>query len=118
MSNISKKPRWDFEELVLALDLYMKHRESLPSADHPDVVELSNRLKRMNPEAAKKHTNFRNPTGVYMKLQNFRSFDSIDGGLSNGGKRDREVWELLSNNRKSLGVQAEAIIARKDVLRD
>jgi hypothetical protein len=70
----ARNPVWEPDELILALDLYFKHRPVLPpSGTHPDVMELSqflNRLPLIPPE--QRQANFRNPAGVYMKLANFR----------------------------------------------
>ena len=122
MSNKAKIPNWEIDELVLALDLYVRNRGQLPDADHPDVLKLSETLRRINPGDTKRFPNFRNPVGVYMKLQNFRSIDPRSrrkggSGLSHGGKLDVEVWHQFADKPKSLKTYAEAIVIQRDVLR-
>ena len=68
-----RNPVWSRDELILALDLYMRHRPSFPDDRHPEVIELSrllNRLAAMTKTAGCE--SFRNGNGVAMKLQNFR----------------------------------------------
>ncbi|MGX1135869.1 hypothetical protein [Bradyrhizobium ottawaense] len=103
---------WTRDELILALDLYMRHRPSFPDDKHPDVVELSrflNRLAAITSTSA--GDNFRNANGVAMKLQNFRRFDpSQDGkGLSGGGGGEAEVWAVFAEDPERLRSTAAAI---------
>jgi len=86
----SRNPTWVRDELILALDLYFRHRPLKISHDHPDVVALSELLKtlavHLNPPDQK---SFRNPNSVYMKLCNFLPLDpSYKGkGLSRAEPR-------------------------------
>jgi hypothetical protein len=91
-----KNPPWSREELLLALELYVRHRPKLLTATHPDVAELSrllNRLGRLT--GLRTEDRFRNENGVAMKLSNFAAIDpSYDGkGLEGGGRAERELWE-------------------------
>lgn len=116
-----RNPVWSRDELILALDLYMRHRPSFPDDKHPEVVELSRLLNRL---AAVTTTaggeNFRNGNGVAMKLQNFRRFDpSQEGkGLSGGGKGEEEVWAIFSADPERLRSTAAAIRATVLVLEE
>jgi hypothetical protein len=41
---MARNPTWSRDELILALDLYLRHRERLPDSDDAEIVELSRRL--------------------------------------------------------------------------
>jgi 5-methylcytosine-specific restriction enzyme A len=95
-------PPWSRDELILALDLYLRHQPSGPN--DPEVIALSELLNRLSihserPDAQR----FRNPNGVYMKLQNFRRLDpnSPGIGLTRGNKLEEVVWrEFVGEPRK------------------
>jgi 5-methylcytosine-specific restriction protein A len=116
-SNGSRNPAWTRDELILALDLYLRHRESPPSKDSTAVQELSKVLNEFGRAARldDKRT-FRNPAGVYMKLMNFRRFDpayTAQGkvGLQRGNKDEEVVWRLFANEPKRLAQVSQAIRA-------
>lgn len=84
-------------ELILALDLYLRFRDALPSKDSAEVIELSTFLSRNHAQDPADAT-YRNPNGVYMKMNNFRHFDPeyiADGrvGLERGNKLEEVVWK-------------------------
>jgi 5-methylcytosine-specific restriction protein A len=109
-----RNPIWKRDELILALDLYMRRRPSFPDDRPPEVIELSQLLNRL---AALDRTisgdNFRNANGVAMKLQNFRRLDpSQEGkGLSGGGKGEAEVWTTFAEDLERLQSTVAAIRA-------
>jgi 5-methylcytosine-specific restriction enzyme A len=87
------------DELILALDLYVRHRPSIPGDRHPDVIELSDTLGRLAAAEGRAGAGgrFRNPNGVGMKLGNLARLDPDYAGagrrgLAHGGKADEEVW--------------------------
>ena len=102
-------PKWVEEELILALDLYL--REGMLNKTHPSVVELSERLNSLTVHAERSDlANFRNPPGVAMKLANFAWVDpSQRGGLKHGGALDREVWNRYASDEDALVEAAAAI---------
>lgn len=99
----ARNPAWAYEELVLALDLYV--REGLLDDRDPRVVELSELLARLP-----LHTNrpglgrFRNPNGVALKLANFAALDpDYHGvGMTRGGRLDAGVWDRFRDRTKEL----------------
>ena len=99
-------PHWTTDELILALDLYFHAPEAQSKKDHPEIVALSNLLRRLPlfPDLAEKEPRFRNPQGVYMKLMNFRSIDPDHPGrgLAAGGISDAEVFERFQDRRDEL----------------
>ena len=95
-----KNPKWEYSELVLALELYMIYRPNPPSKSSREVKVLSN-LLRLNALSNGLILNkfLRNTNGVAMKLQNFRRFDPMfkGKGLRAGGSLEYEVWERYQN---------------------
>lgn len=114
-SSSQSNPAWSRDELILALDLYLRHRESLPSKHHPEVLELSQFLGKMGQALGiTSSTSFRNPNGVYMKLGNFRRWDPDyikDGktGLAKGNKDEEVVWNEFASAPKKLAAIVSTI---------
>ncbi|GMO57972.1 HNH endonuclease [Bradyrhizobium ottawaense] len=109
-----RNPVWTRDELILALELYLRHRPSFPDDKHPDVIELSgvlNRLARTTTTSSEE--SFRNANGVAMKLQNFRRLDPSEKGkgLSGGGRGEVEVWTVFADEPERLRSAAKAIRA-------
>ena len=105
-------PDWMRDELILALELYVRHGRRQLDATHPDVSVLSRLLKQLPLHAsALRGPNFRNPNGVAMKLGNFTAVDpAYDGaGLIRGGRLDREVFEEFAHDSYRLYAVAELI---------
>ena len=105
-----RNPPWAEEELVLALDLYLRSGQ-LDDA-HSAVLELSRVLNDLTiqperPDAAR----FRNPNGVALKLANFAAIDPnyTGRGMTRGGKRDNEVWKRYASDEDMLTEVAAAI---------
>src|SRR5512135_2132027 len=93
-------PRWTRDETILALDLYFDTEDNIPGPNDPDVIDLSNILKKLpiHPYETRK-ASFRNPDGVAFKLQNLRSV-ATGKGLKNTSITDKTVWEEFKSNRK------------------
>jgi 5-methylcytosine-specific restriction protein A len=99
-----KNPTWAYDELILALDLYL--RRGLLGNGDPEVVELSDLLNHLPIHTVRPDIErFRNLNGVTLKLANFAALDPAYAGkgMSATGQRDREVWDLLANDRPELG---------------
>jgi 5-methylcytosine-specific restriction enzyme A len=113
---MARNPTWSRDELILALDLYWRHRERLPDSEDVEIVELSQTLNSLFGEQAKDAALFRNRNGVYMKLANFRAVDPLHTsqgkrGLSRGGNGVAELWDEFSNRGDELKLIASAIRA-------
>lgn len=107
-----RNPPWNRDELILALDLYVSSEGNPPGKSSPDVVELSALLNRMSSSLSiARNELFRNPSGVYMKLMNFRRFDDrFDGaGLKRGGKLEELIWAEYGNSPSALNSVASQI---------
>lgn len=109
-----RNPAWTRDELILALDLYLRYRPLTPPQDHPEVSALSKLLNSLNVhlDPPDKQT-FRNVNSVHMKLCNFLSLDpQYKGkGLTRGGAEDTAVWNEFSENPPKLALTAGAIRA-------
>ena len=110
-----RNPSWTTDELILALDLYLKNPLFPPSKNSKDIVELSGLLNKLGKKLSniKTHT-YRNPNGIYMKLMNFRRFDpeyTSNGkvGLQRGGKQDEVIWNKFAKNPNRCHQVAQAI---------
>jgi hypothetical protein len=90
-----RNPPWTRDELILALDLYLRHRLSTPHDAHQDVAELSAFLGRMGKLLGiASQEAFRNENGVTMKMSNFSRLDpayTADGkvGLQRGNQDEQ-----------------------------
>lgn len=107
-----RNPSWTRDELILALDFYLKYTPSIPSKQSAEIAELSGFLNSLaNKISGAKSDTYRNKNGVYMKLMNFRRFDpnSEGKGLERGGKEEEVVWDLYANNADELRKAASAI---------
>lgn len=105
----AKNPLWTREQVILALDLYVKHKGRDPGSAHPDVLEVSALLRQMATEAGL--TTYRNAAGVIMKMMNFRSIDpTFTGkGLKGASNLDKAVWAEFYGKSLELAIAAEAI---------
>lgn len=117
----ARNPNWQRDELILALDLYVRYAGKPPSHTHPDIVELSRVLNALpiHSNRGDNHT-FRNENGVYLKLMNFRRFDpNQEGvGMTRGNKLEKEVWEQYADKPDLLRQIADRIRAGYQLLDD
>lgn len=98
----TRNPKWSRDELMLALHLYLHHRQTPPGKNSAKVKGLSELLGTMS-NLSHHEINYRNAAGVYMKLMNFRGIDPLftlagKRGLNQGSKDDLVVWNLYSTN--------------------
>ena len=105
-----RNPPWAEEELILALDLYV--RWGLLDAANPAVLDLSRVLNNLTIHSERPdEARFRNPNGVALKLANFAAIDPNHNGrgMTRGGKRDVLVWDRYSSDGDTLAATAAAI---------
>lgn len=109
-----RNPDWVRDEIILAMDLYVRAgREQLPPG-HEEVVRLSQLLNRLPIHPASlRDVNFRNPNGISMILGNFLGIDPLHDhfGLSNNNQMQTAVWNESIENLSLLHRTAEAIRA-------
>lgn len=107
-----KNPGWLRDEIILAMDLYVRAGQKQLPPSHRDVIELSDLLNRLpiHP-ASMRGKNFRNATGVSMILGNFLAIDPHHKGrgLSRANRLQEVVWRNFASNPLALRRTAEAI---------
>ncbi len=112
-----KRVVWTRDELILALDLYLKHQGKLFNPDDKAINELSNFLNKMGKVLGLGGGSlFRNPNGVVMKMMNFRRLDPQfknkgKVGLSQGNRLEEPVWVEFSTDSIRLAKVVSAIHA-------
>ena len=71
-----RNPAWTRDELILALDFYVRYSPKIPEKTSSEIAGFSNLLNNLAGQiSGYKNEKFRNANGVYMKLMNFRRFD-------------------------------------------
>ena len=76
---------WTRDELILALEFYMRHRASgaMPRQNSQEIKFLSETLNKLAVlHDFPRGENFRNENGVYLKLMNFHHIDPTSGILA------------------------------------
>ena len=89
-----RNPNWTKDELILALELYFRDEAAIGNKSHPEVIRLSQILNSLPIHFdGVQEANFRNPTGVAMKLSNYLRFDPSYKGkdLDRGNKMEEVV---------------------------
>jgi hypothetical protein len=110
-----RNPPWSRDQLILALDLYLRFRQSPPAKDSLEVAALSSFLGQMGrAQGRTEEETFRNANGVYMKMMNFRRFDpEYTGGgrvgLVRGNKEEEAVWNEFHDKPGALAAAVAAI---------
>jgi hypothetical protein len=110
--------KWSRDELILALDLYLRHRPGSISEAHVEVRRLSVTLNRLaRSDDHRDSERFRNANGVYMKLANFLRLDPEyrGKGLKGGNRIEKDVWAEFATDRQRL---ADAVARIVDGLSD
>jgi putative restriction endonuclease len=97
---------WTREELILALNLYLKLPFGKLHSGTPEIIHLANILGRTSGSIA-------------MRLNNFASVDPFHqqrgiGGLPGGRKQVEPIWAEFINNKDELLFESERILAGKE----
>ena len=112
-----RNPVWMRDELLLALELYLKYRStSLPNASSKEVLDLSSLLNQLGALLgnSKKNSTYRNANAVHMKLMNFCRCDPLNvqkgkKGLTRGSKEELVVWDEFANDIEKLSFVCQSI---------
>lgn len=112
-------PDWLPDELIVALDVYLRYRPNPPPKESDEIVALSDTLQQLGERLfsdEERQSTFRNPNGVYMKLMNFRRLDpqyTSEGkkGLERGAEAEVEVWNEFAQVPDRCHAVASAIRA-------
>jgi len=97
---------WTRDELILALNLYLKLEFGKLHSGNHQIIHLANLLGRT-------------PGSIAMRLNNFASVDPIlqqrgIGGLPGGKKQVEPIWNEFINNKDELLFESERILAQKE----
>ena len=97
---------WTKDELILALNLYLKLEFGKLHSRNPQIIHLAGLLGRT-------------PSSIAMRLNNFASVDPYHqqrgiGGLPGGKKQVEPIWNEFINNKDELLFESERILAEKE----
>lgn len=97
---------WSKEELVLALNLYLKLPFGKMHSGTKEIIHLASIINRT-------------PSSVAMRLVNFANVDPYHqnrgvGGLSGGKKQVQPIWDEFIENKDDLLFESEKILAEKE----
>ncbi len=110
-----RNPPWTRDELILALDFYLRHRNATPDKSSDAVTQLSLDINGLAKRLGLSGSDtLRNSNGVYMKLMNFRSHDPEytdlgKSGLTRGNREERVLWDQFAHDPERLAHVAETI---------
>ena len=101
-----KRINWTREELILALNLYLKLPFGKMHSRTPEVIHLAKIIGRT-------------PSSIAMRLVNFASVDPFHQnrgikGLSGGKKQVEPIWQEFIDNKEDLLFESENILAEKE----
>lgn len=112
-----RNPAWVREELILALDAYVRWGGHPPNKLSPAMEVLSAEIGALRRTLGTSgDAKLRNVNGVYMKLMNFRRFDDrfqSEGkvGLTRGNRLEGAIWDEFHCDRARLERAAQEIRA-------
>jgi putative restriction endonuclease len=103
-TNKMERKLWTREELILALNLYLKLPFGKLDSRTPEIILLAEKLGRT-------------PGSISMRLNNFASVDPFHQqrgvrGLIGGIKQVQPIWDEFINNKEELLFESEIILAR------
>lgn len=103
---MAERKLWTRDELILALNLYLKLPFGKLHTGTPEIIRLASLTGRT-------------PGSVAMRLNNFASVDPYHqqrgiGGLPGGRKQVEPIWNEFINNKEELLFESERILADKE----
>jgi len=125
-----RNPPWSRDELIVALEFYLRHNPSIPGKGSTEISELSDLLNQMGQKMRGETSGtYRNPNGVYLKMMNLRRFDpDYSGrGMQRGNKDEETVWNLYAASPAKLNnvvasirsyVQSDAPLPLPEIIGD
>lgn len=112
-----RNPVWTRDELIVALDFHLNHRNFDPRPQSEEIGELAQRIARVSAALGliDRGLHLRTPDAVAMKLRNFSSFDpqyTENGrkGLTNGNRLEAELWGEFSGRPDEVARVANGIL--------
>lgn len=112
-----KSPKWNDDELKLALELYLSHDLkwlSKISDATPEIIALSEILNGLDYAQNISVEKYRSTGSIRMKLANFKSLDERYGksSLSNGSLGDKSIWTDYSKKYEELRKDCISILEK------
>ncbi len=103
---MAERKLWTREELMLALNLYLKLPFGKLHSGMPEIIHLAKVMERT-------------PGSVAMQLNNFASVDPYHRqrgivGLAGGKKQVEPIWNEFIHNREELVFESERILAERE----
>lgn len=103
---MAERKLWTREELILALNLYLKLPFGKLHSRTPEIIHLAKLLGRT-------------AGSIAMRLNNFASVDPFHqqrgiGGLPGGRKQVEPIWQEFIDNKDALLFESERILAEKE----
>lgn len=94
---------WTRDELILALNLYLKLPFGKLHHGTPEIIQLAKIINRT-------------PSSIAMRLSNFASVDSFQKergikGLTGGNRQVEPIWTEFINNKEDILFESEKILA-------
>lgn len=117
----SRKVAWMRDELILALDLYIREGRN-PSPE--SINELSKVLRSIPVEIhLAEDPSFRNQKSVHAKVSNFVSIDpqASTAGMKKGGKGTAEVWDEFASDPERLrqaAISVRSMVGDDEIIKD
>lgn len=110
-----RNPTWNRDELVLALELYLRTNGNPIGKDFDALDQLSHLLNKMHRlNGVTGSATLRNRNGVYLKVMNFRASDPeyvSQGkvGMTRGNALESVLWQEYQGRHGDLAADAVAI---------
>lgn len=107
----SRKQAWMRDELILALDLYLREGRGASLGSREELSEALRSIP-VEPELCD-DPKFRSAQSIAYKLHNFVGIDpsTTAAGFPHGGRGDQLVWDEFANDELHLSATAAAIRA-------
>jgi len=100
-----RNPKWNRDEIILALDLYFRTRPGQIHSSNPDVIALSVLINKLPSfEDKPDQERYRNANGVSLKLSNFLAIDDSQGqkGMQSFSRLDQEIFNEFKGRKEIL----------------
>lgn len=115
-ATVGQSPAWEPDELILALDLYLRWRPKQPPSGHDDLAALSNLLRRLPIHSpALLPDDFRSVGSVRRKLGDYKAADpEYTGQPTKGGAGVHAVWTEYADAPDALAAAVAVITSAAD----
>ncbi len=111
--NKSLSKKWDREEFIICLDLYLKIKNKIArdAKDDPNLIKVFNILKQ---KSINENRTIRTIGSIYMRVQNYKHVDDEwrGKGLSGGGEMCKEIFSEFKNNLENLKLEMDHILSK------